>query len=164
MASVGLGQALSMALDFLDAGRLNEAEYLCRQIIDVAPDVADAAGLLGMALARQGRAEDAAAAFLRACYLDPARADARESAFTLIEENLKGRAALIRAFICAAPGDANAWGLMCATLDYANASKLTLTLLARAVQLPRQSFGVRSGRPALQARHSDRSGAGGRMV
>jgi protein O-GlcNAc transferase len=131
MAAMGLGQALRAALDLLDAGRAAEAEELCRRIIDAAPDSPDAAGVRGMALARLGRGADAAMAFLRAAYLDPRRADAAQTAFGLIRDHLRDRGAVIKAALCAAPGDADLWRLLSTTAQYAETSPKTLRLLTR---------------------------------
>jgi protein O-GlcNAc transferase len=134
MAAMGLGQALRAALDLLDAGRAAEAEELCRRIIDAAPDSPDAAGVRGMALARLGRSPDAAMTFLRAAYLDPRRADAAQTAFGLIREHLRDRGAVIKAALCAAPGDADLWRLLTTTAEYAETSPKTLRLLTRVVR------------------------------
>lgn len=131
MAAMGLGQALRTALDLLDADRAAEAEELCRRIIDAAPDSPDAAGVRGMALARLGRGADAAMAFLRAAYLDPRRADAAQTAFGLIRDHLRDRGAVIKAALCAAPGDADLWRLLSTTAEYAETSPKTLRLLTR---------------------------------
>jgi protein O-GlcNAc transferase len=135
MAAMGLGQALRAALDLLGAGRAAEAEELCRRIIDAAPDSPDAAGVRGMALARLGRPSDAAMAFLRAACLDLRRADAAQTAFGLIREHLRDRGAVIKAALCAAPGDADLWRLLTTTAEYAETSPPTLRLLIRVVRL-----------------------------
>ena len=73
MASIG--EALLMAFDHHQAGRLVEAETLYRRVIDADAEQADAWHLLGVLAAQSGRTAGAAAALARALALRPFVAD-----------------------------------------------------------------------------------------
>jgi tetratricopeptide (TPR) repeat protein len=64
-------QALVSAADFYLAGRLTEAEQLCRQVLDADPACAKAWRLLGVIAAQAGKHESAAELLERAIQLEP---------------------------------------------------------------------------------------------
>ncbi len=72
-------EALTQALRLLNAGRLDEAEALCRKLVAAAPSLADAAFLSGAVAQRRNRPGDAAAAYRRAIDLAPDYADAHNN-------------------------------------------------------------------------------------
>lgn len=75
MASIG--EALLAALDHLEAGRLAEAESLCRRILEADPARADAWHLAGLAAVRAGRMDQACNHFATAVHHAPDRNDLR---------------------------------------------------------------------------------------
>lgn len=64
-------EALTAAAAHLQAGRLQEAEQLCRQVLDVAPHAANAWQLLGILANQAGRNEEAIACYRRALQTAP---------------------------------------------------------------------------------------------
>ncbi|HYH22078.1 MAG TPA: tetratricopeptide repeat protein [Azospirillum sp.] len=64
-------EALGIALDLHQGGRLNEAETLYRRILDAVPDQGDARHLLGVLRAQRGDAGQAVALLCRAVALRP---------------------------------------------------------------------------------------------
>ena len=73
-AGAAVGEMLRAAKRERVAGRLAEAEALCRQAVARQPDNASAAAMLGLVLADRGRPNDAARYYRRALTLDPKRA------------------------------------------------------------------------------------------
>jgi Flp pilus assembly protein TadD len=71
MPGLTIEEAFSAALRHGRAGRLQEAEGLCRQVLAAAPEHAGALHLLGMAAAQMGRDQEAAALIARAIALRP---------------------------------------------------------------------------------------------
>ena len=70
---------LNLASLRMNAGELVLAEGLYRRAISLAPDSYEAYNGLGIALARQGRTRDAAAAFEKAIAIEPGLPTAREN-------------------------------------------------------------------------------------
>ena len=70
---------LNLASIRMSAGELSAAEELFRRAISLAPDSYEAYNGLGIALARQGRVADAAAAFRRAVDINPSLDAARDN-------------------------------------------------------------------------------------
>ncbi len=68
----------------MNAGELPPAEEIYRRAISFAPDSYEAYNGLGIALARQGRTAEAAAAFEKAIAIDPKLETARENLRALI--------------------------------------------------------------------------------
>jgi protein O-GlcNAc transferase len=75
MAQVTLQQALQMAIEHHQGGRLAEAEGIYRQILASFPDHTDALHLLGVLAGQLGRAEMAIDLIRRAIAIDPAVAE-----------------------------------------------------------------------------------------
>jgi len=99
-------EALLKATDLLDAGRLDEAETICRRILAVAPETADARQLLGIRLARGG-GRNASAGFLRqAAALAPERPDILRNLALVVGDRTTALKAL-RAARRLAPDDAD---------------------------------------------------------
>ncbi|MGF7176450.1 tetratricopeptide repeat protein [Azospirillum doebereinerae] len=73
MASIG--EALGIALDLHQAGRVDEARTLYGRILDADPQQADAHHLLGVLLGQCGDSDGAGASIARAVALNPARSD-----------------------------------------------------------------------------------------
>ena len=67
---LALQQALARVAAALEAGNLDEAERLCKLILQADPQQVDALNLLGVARLRRGQAEDALEYFTRAHGLD----------------------------------------------------------------------------------------------
>jgi tetratricopeptide (TPR) repeat protein len=67
-----VAEALSLALEHQQAGRLEQAEALYREILAREPDNADALDLLGVLACQKGRRHQAAALIARAVTLNPA--------------------------------------------------------------------------------------------
>jgi tetratricopeptide (TPR) repeat protein len=85
LAHLRLGTAL------LHAGaKPAEAEVELRQAVRLRPEDADAAGQLGLALAAQGRAAEAVAAFDQATRLDPRYLDQRPAARAALDAARRG--------------------------------------------------------------------------
>jgi predicted O-linked N-acetylglucosamine transferase (SPINDLY family) len=76
MPNVSINQAMQLAIQHHQAGRLEEAERLYRHVLGHRPNHADAFHLLGVLAGQLGRAEDAAGLMRRAIELNPAYADA----------------------------------------------------------------------------------------
>ena len=77
MPRLTVEQAVRQAIEFLRAGRLQEAESLARQILEHAPNYPPALECLALAAQQQGRAQEAADLLRRAIAIDPARAEYR---------------------------------------------------------------------------------------
>jgi protein O-GlcNAc transferase len=75
MASMPIQQALTEATALFNAGKLPEAERLCRQVIAVQPNHPDALNLLGMLAFRAGLFPPAAELFSKAAAARPDSAD-----------------------------------------------------------------------------------------
>jgi protein O-GlcNAc transferase len=71
-----ISNALRHATALHQAGRLDEAERLYRQVLEAAPDQADALHFLGVLMAQTGRPVEAAALIDRSISFDPANARA----------------------------------------------------------------------------------------
>ena len=70
-ASPGVQKLFADALGHHQAGRLNEAERLYRQILTTTPSFAEAHNNLGNALSAQGKLDKAVACYRRALDLKP---------------------------------------------------------------------------------------------
>ena len=66
-----LSQALSRAMSAYNAGKLVEAEQLCRQIINTKRDLFDALHLLAVVQSRLGKKDTALASYDRALKVRP---------------------------------------------------------------------------------------------
>lgn len=75
MSAMTLEQALSLATECQNGGRLLEAEAIYRSILQVRPDLAEVAANLGSVLQLQGRLDEALAAFRQALSLRPELAE-----------------------------------------------------------------------------------------
>jgi protein O-GlcNAc transferase len=75
MEQVTLQQAAAIAANHFLAGRLVEAESVCRQILAVAPDHLDALNILGVIAHKMGHNDAAAQLLARAAAAGPGRAD-----------------------------------------------------------------------------------------
>lgn len=73
--TVAVAHALDVALDRFNAGNLAEAEQICRQILAVEPDNADALHLLGLLAHQSGRNDIALELVLRATAIQPLDAE-----------------------------------------------------------------------------------------
>jgi tetratricopeptide (TPR) repeat protein len=69
--TLNLSQALSRAISAYNAGKLVAAERLCRQIVNVQPDLFDALHLLAIVQSRLGNKDSALASFNRALMVRP---------------------------------------------------------------------------------------------
>lgn len=76
---------LKQAASYLDAGRLNEAETICRRVSAVYPTATDALHLLALVLRRQGRFAEAIPLFEASLNLAPERADIRTNFGNLLK-------------------------------------------------------------------------------
>jgi predicted O-linked N-acetylglucosamine transferase (SPINDLY family) len=71
MTQVPIEQALHIAIAHHQAGRLAEAESICRQILSVRPDHAEAVYLLGVLASQTGRLDQAIACYEQALAVNP---------------------------------------------------------------------------------------------
>ena len=69
--AVTVPKALEAAGKLYMAGRLDQAETVCRQILESRPNLPDAHNLLGVVLNARGQAKDGVAAIKRAIKLSP---------------------------------------------------------------------------------------------
>jgi len=107
MASVA--EALGMVADHLDAGRIEAAEVLCARVLAVAPDLADAHHLAGVAAAALGRTEDAASRFEEAVRCAPCRPDIALNHFHALGALGRDRAIAARRIVLLDPAMGEAW-------------------------------------------------------
>lgn len=93
-----LAEALSIALDLHQAGRLDEAETLYRRILTAAPGQPDALHLSGVLAGQRGRTDQAIAWIQKAIALTPSAADCRINLADLLRRSgrLAQAAALYR--------------------------------------------------------------------
>jgi len=70
-----LDEAMACAVECLKNGQMDEAEVICRKILEVAPDHPDALHYSGMLAYKRGRREDAMALMARSLELAPAEPD-----------------------------------------------------------------------------------------
>jgi len=70
-----ISQALALALDYFQAGKMPESERVCRQVLAVAPDNAEACHLLGLIAKEVGKHELAIQWLNKAITLKPGVAD-----------------------------------------------------------------------------------------
>ncbi len=76
---MGFEQKLNQAANLARAGRFDETEHACRQLLKKKPQSFDVLQLLGLAQARQGRAAEAIATFRRAVDADRRHAGVRNN-------------------------------------------------------------------------------------
>jgi predicted O-linked N-acetylglucosamine transferase (SPINDLY family) len=84
-----ISQALAMAAEHRQAGRLQEAEQICRRVLDAEPAQAGAWHLLGVVAYQLGRQEEAIACLRRAIALDAGQAAFHDSLGTALQEQGK---------------------------------------------------------------------------
>jgi len=80
-----ISEALQIAVDHQRAGRLPEAEQICRQILAVEPNYADAWHVLGLIANQVGNWKAAAECIGRAVALNPADAEAHSNLGTVFK-------------------------------------------------------------------------------
>jgi len=71
MSGLNLPQLYELAIDHHRAARFTAAEAIYRQILSVRPDIVEVYNNLGIALAEQGRRDEAIAAYRKALALRP---------------------------------------------------------------------------------------------
>jgi tetratricopeptide (TPR) repeat protein len=98
---------LSVAMQYLQTGRLREAEMTCRQILQSEPSNAHALHLLGVVAGQAGRHDVAADLFRRAVAIQPAVADFRRNLGLALEAQgqLRDAADAVRAALHLKPDD-----------------------------------------------------------
>ncbi len=101
---------LAAAIAHHQAGRLDQAETLCRRLLAARPDHAEATHLLGAALVSQGRPQDEVGLLARAADLEPSQPDYRYSHGVVLQMlgDAAGAAASYEATLRVAPGHASA--------------------------------------------------------
>lgn len=107
MASIG--EALLVALDHLEAGRLAEAESLCRRILDADPTRADAWFLAGLAKAKAGRMALACDHFAAAVRHAPERNDLRLNHAAALAGLGRPQAGALRLALALEPASGDLW-------------------------------------------------------
>ncbi|HMD54356.1 MAG TPA: tetratricopeptide repeat protein, partial [Phycisphaerae bacterium] len=75
MMQITIQQAINTALECYNAGRLNQAEAICRQIIVQDPNHADALHMLGLIAGRAGNHKTAVELIGRAIQINPSAAE-----------------------------------------------------------------------------------------
>jgi tetratricopeptide (TPR) repeat protein len=93
MTQVTFEQAMQIAIGHYEAGRLQPAEQICRQVLERDPNRADAFHLLGL-IAHRVNHPDAANLIRRALSLDPTNASAYSNLGLVLQAQGKSREAL----------------------------------------------------------------------
>ncbi|WP_207462511.1 tetratricopeptide repeat protein [Azospirillum sp. SYSU D00513] len=107
MASIG--EALLIAFDLLEAGRLDQAEVLCGRILDADPGQPDAWRLSGLAAAKAGRMEEARRRLATAVSHAPERVDLRLNHIAALARQ---RTAAIRRVLALEPAHPAIWSAL----------------------------------------------------
>lgn len=110
MATVG--DALLLALDRLEAGRLDEAGALCGRILAADPTQADAWHIAGIAAARDGRVAEAHRHFAVALTHAPERVDVRLNHILALAALSLPRVPALRRALALEPAHADAWRML----------------------------------------------------
>jgi predicted O-linked N-acetylglucosamine transferase (SPINDLY family) len=82
-------EALTLAVQYQQAGRLHESEKLCRQILQGDPACADALHLLGMVYKALGRKEQAVSCYLEALRFRPDRPETHNNLGNVLRDQGK---------------------------------------------------------------------------
>lgn len=115
---VTIEEALSVAVQHHQSGRLAEAEAIYRQVLDIQPDNADALHLVGLVRRRQGRHEEALALIERAVALRPGAGPYHANLGNLLVDMGRHGDAVehFRKALTAFPGDATVAGRLAFSL------------------------------------------------
>jgi tetratricopeptide (TPR) repeat protein len=105
LTAMNLAQAFDLAADHFEAGRLVEAETICRQLLAQKPDHADALQLLGLIAQRCGHRDAAVELLRRAIALNPQAAACHANLALVLEsmDRLDEAAAESRAALALRP-------------------------------------------------------------
>jgi len=93
-SSLTLPQALQLAVKFLNENNLQQAESLCRQILQVAPNQPDALHLLGIVAYKAGYLNDAIGLIQQATTVNPQLLDAYYNLASIYRESKQYQAAI----------------------------------------------------------------------
>ena len=83
---VSLGEALELAIQLHQEGRLDEAEKIYRQILALDPDHSDAQHFLGVLSHQRGRSDEAVEMIERSLILNPDHPDAHNNLGNVFKE------------------------------------------------------------------------------
>jgi tetratricopeptide (TPR) repeat protein len=90
---MNIGEKLQLAYEYYQAGNLDQAEFVCREILEEQPDNAEMYNNLGLLLGEKGNIDDSVACYRKALELDPNLADAHYN----LGNVLKGQNQLLEA-------------------------------------------------------------------